>query len=132
MRRVPTDKQFRKLAVLGYGLVALAPSRGDWGAILKHGWVKCVSEDDGSRYLPPLEITPDGLRAVADYLERNPQPDWTEREKKPPQVNEPPSITRLKEELANVKKDRDHHSRDAHHCRMRLRRVARECEGLDA
>lgn len=82
-KRVPTEKQFRKLMAIGIHYTVLVPGRRDWGPLLKHGWVEALEADDGGTYLPPLRISADGLRALADCVERyeHPQTRW-EAEKK--------------------------------------------------
>jgi hypothetical protein len=77
MSRKPTPKQSRLLLVLGSGRTVLAPRRGEWMPLLRREWVErdpWFSETPSGGYLPPLRITPDGLRALADALERDGRP----------------------------------------------------------
>lgn len=130
--RVPTEKQAGRLQILASGCTALAPGRGAWGPLLRRGWVAPVSPDDkDKRFLPPLEITPDGLRALADHLERHPRPPWNEREK-PQQLDESPRVERLKMELREVKAARDDAERTAQWYRQRLARIGSALAGWDA
>lgn len=67
------EKQARLLALLAGGNIVLAPGRSEWTPLLRRGLVEPATSkvDDGSRsYLPPLAITPDGLRALAGAYER--------------------------------------------------------------
>jgi len=67
------------------GAIVLAPGKRDWGPLLRRGWVTEAWPDrqhDGSRYLPPLRITPDGLRAVAAAMEVFGAPEVKPDEKK--------------------------------------------------
>lgn len=75
--RAPTPKQAEKLRLLGSGAIVLAPRRADWGLLLRRGWVERVDLKVTPRggLLPPLRITPAGLRALADALERDGHPD---------------------------------------------------------
>jgi hypothetical protein len=74
MPRKATPKQSRLLLALGSGATVLAPRRGEWMPLLRREWVERdprFSETPSGGYLPPLRITPDGLRALADALERD-------------------------------------------------------------
>lgn len=83
--RVPTAKQAALLAGLPVGVAVLTPRRNDWRPLLNHGWVEPVSAaehtnngnsyDGTNMYLAPLRITADGLRALADSLEKHGQPE---------------------------------------------------------
>ncbi|HEU4722005.1 MAG TPA: hypothetical protein VFS59_11635 [Gemmatimonadaceae bacterium] len=76
MTRVPTRKQQHLLTVLAGGLpTVLAPGKRDWRPLLRRGWVEpnpryAKGHDERDRFLPPLRITPAGLRALADAMER--------------------------------------------------------------
>lgn len=65
--RTPTEKQFARLRVLAVGTAGLSWSRREAEPLLRHGWI--TARFDG-RYFQWVEITPDGLRAVALGLER--------------------------------------------------------------
>lgn len=104
----PTEKQAAKLRILGSGAIVLAPGRADWKPLLRRGWVEAISEDDGKRFLPPLRITPAGLRALADALERDGHPEMRPM---PRQVNEPPHVTELKQKAAEARDE----AREARH-----------------
>jgi hypothetical protein len=59
------------------GRTVLAPRRGEWMPLLRREWVERdprFSETPSGGYLPPLRITPGGLRALADALERDGRP----------------------------------------------------------
>lgn len=80
-------------------------------------------DDDGSRYLPPIRITPDGLRALADAMDAHPEELTPEIKRSAyPQLNELPEITRLKVQLAEAKTERDEAQRRAAHARSTLAR----------
>jgi hypothetical protein len=84
--RIPTPKQMAKLAALPLGTAVMNPRRHDFRPLLNHGWVEPVWDREGSfdcaynpygsgSYLPPLRITPHGLRALADAIEKYGQPE---------------------------------------------------------
>jgi hypothetical protein len=83
--RTPTPKQSALLAGLPVGVAVLTPRRHDWRPLLNHGWVEPLSEreqvnngyayDGTNAYLAPLRITADGLRALADAIDKHGQPD---------------------------------------------------------
>jgi hypothetical protein len=74
-----------KLAALPVGTAVVNPRRHDWRPLLNHGWVEAafgrawvnhgLAYEPGSQYLPALRITPDGLRALADAVEKHGQPE---------------------------------------------------------
>lgn len=82
--RTPTRKQMALLAALPVGTAVLTPRRNDWRPLLNHGWVEPLSEqeaidngyayDGTNAYLAPLRITAEGLRALADALDKHGQP----------------------------------------------------------
>lgn len=82
--RTPTPKQAALLAGLPVGVAVLTPRRNDWRPLRNHGWVEPLSEqeaadngyayDGTNAYLTPLRITADGLRALADALDKHGQP----------------------------------------------------------
>jgi hypothetical protein len=126
--KVPTEKQFEQLGILGSGAMALAPGRRDWKPLLRRGWVQPEAEDDGNGYLPPLRITADGLRALADAVDRYGWPDIREKPKK---LTEPPTVTRLKTELADERNKRTQAEREAFHHQQKLRRARRILDGAE-
>lgn len=74
--RKPTEKQLRRLAVVAQpGTFVLAPRRKEWRPLLQRGlvtakeWTNAGSPSHDERFLPPCSITPDGLRALADFKE---------------------------------------------------------------
>lgn len=83
--RVPTPKQMACLAALPLGTAVINPRRCDWRPLLNHGWVEPLSEREAANHgyaydgtnsnLTPLRITPDGLRALADAIEKHGQPE---------------------------------------------------------
>ena len=86
MARVPTERQFRKLAALGGNSIAVAPSFKEWEAAVNRGWVEAAwgyklepKRDSAGRrtYWPPLRISAAGLRALADAVDRY---GWPEKE----------------------------------------------------
>lgn len=84
--RTPTPKQAALLAELPVGTAVMNPRRHDFRPLLNHGWVEPVWDgsdpdnhgwnfDGTNPYLPPLRITPDGLRALADAIDKHGQPE---------------------------------------------------------
>lgn len=70
MRKLP-EASYRKLLILGGGAAIVAPRKREWRTLLARGLVA----PDGNTFEPDgwpafLRITPDGLRALADYVER--------------------------------------------------------------
>lgn len=114
--RKPTLKQAERLRILGSSAIVLAPGRRDWAPLLRRGWVEAISEDDKDRrFLPPLRITPEGLRALAAAFEAYPedlQPEIKPKDQ-PAQLDEPPTVTRLKADLAKTREERDEARREA-------------------
>jgi hypothetical protein len=70
--RVPTAKQYRHLRILAAGAAGLSWTKRDTRPLLRHGWV--TAEERGT-YFQWVRITPDGLRALADAVERYGLPD---------------------------------------------------------
>jgi hypothetical protein len=69
--RVPTKKQYERLKVIGGpDWLLLSPRCREWASHLKHGWVETFAPKRVSRSNTALRITPAGLRALADALER--------------------------------------------------------------
>lgn len=84
--RVPTPKQMGLLAEISVGTGVMNPRRHDFRPLLNHGWVEPIWDgnapdnhgwnfDGTNPYLPPLRITADGLRALADALDKHGQPE---------------------------------------------------------
>jgi hypothetical protein len=102
----------------------LAPGRGEWGPLLRRGWVEAVIADDADkRFLPPLRITSAGLRALADALERDGQPEPASGRFR--QLDEPPVVTALKAAVEKAQAERDQARREARAFRSRLAAVQR-------
>lgn len=95
MMKAPTVKQAELLRILGGGAMALTPGRREWSPLLRHGWVAAEGDDDGSPYLPPLRITPAGLRALADAVERDGLPPIVGERR---QVAEAPAVIRMRQQ----------------------------------
>lgn len=87
--RVPTARQMNHLAAVPAGTAVMNPRRHDWRPLLNHGWVEPVwtdvecsnhgyNFDSTNSYLPPLRITADGLRALADAIDKHGQPEALE------------------------------------------------------
>lgn len=73
MPRKPTPNQAEHLRALASGGTVLVPKRGQWMPLLRREWVERdpkFNETPTGGFLPPLRITPMGLRALADVLER--------------------------------------------------------------
>jgi hypothetical protein len=68
--RVATVSQMRNLAILAdpRTVILAAPRHAPWPALRAHGWIEPV-DDPGSACIE--RITPEGLRALADALERH-------------------------------------------------------------
>lgn len=62
-----TEQQFRRLAKLGNGAMLVSGNKRDWESLYKRGLIE--GEID-ARWLQGVTITPEGLRALADGLER--------------------------------------------------------------
>src|SRR5882672_2569724 len=83
--RVPTPKQAALLGEIPVGTAVINPRRHQWRPLLNHGWVEAVwpkewensglSGSGSDSYLPSLRITPDGLRALADAIDKHGQPE---------------------------------------------------------
>lgn len=133
IQRKPTLKQAARLGVLGSGAIVLAPGRRDWGPLLRRGWVEMVSEDDkDKRFLPPLRITADGLRALAAAFDTYPddlRPEIKPKDR-PAQLDEAPSVTRLKADLAKTRGELDEARRDAQRFRFAIARARAAVEGV--
>lgn len=119
--RVPTEAQYARLRILGSGSMALTPARRQWEAILRHGWVQTVLDDDGTGgLLPPLRITPSGLKALAAAVERYGHPDLGPL---PARVSEPPFIAKLRQDLDEARLARDRARTEARAATAQLERV---------
>ena len=72
--RKAAEQQARLLRVLAGGAIILTPQRRacmplvrrGWAEPTKGEWISDTREPGESAYLPPLRITADGLRALAD------------------------------------------------------------------
>lgn len=65
--RVPTQKQYDTLSILGVGVAGLAWKKGTTEPLLKHGW---VTAEWKAPYYSWVRITPHGLRALAAAVEK--------------------------------------------------------------
>jgi hypothetical protein len=124
VNRAPTPKQAEKLRILGSGAIALAPGRGEWGPLLRRGWVEQVMADDADkRFLPPLRITAAGLRSLADAFDAHPDMRPTLKPREFEQLDEPPVVTALKAAVEKAQAERDQARCEAQAFRSRLARV---------
>lgn len=74
--RVPTEKQYRYLRNLGSGSALVIGRRRETEMYLRRGWVTALGPDDDRHYpYAFVRITPDGLRALAEGVERYGLPD---------------------------------------------------------
>jgi hypothetical protein len=65
-----TENQFRRLLILGRGgILVSGGTKRDWKPLYDRGLVQGELGSNG-RYINWVQITPDGLRALADGLER--------------------------------------------------------------
>lgn len=126
--RVPTEQQYQRLRMLGSGSLLLVPSRREWEPLLRRGWVAGVIEDDGSRFLPPLRITPAGLIALAAAVERYGPPEIIGT---PRQLHEPPFIAKLRKDLDEARADRDRAQLEAHVTKTLLLQIKRMLARLE-
>lgn len=121
--KVPSEKQYGRLLILGAGAAVIAPGRRHWETLVRNGWVTSSLEDDGTgHYLPPLRITPAGLTALAEAVERYGLPELggpVER------LDEPAFIGRLHEELDEARKERDAARLEAHRATCLVRQIRR-------
>lgn len=67
MNRVPTEKQYATLRVLGGGSAGLSWTKRQTEPFLRRGWVTAEFVDS---YYQWVRITAEGLRALADAVER--------------------------------------------------------------
>lgn len=70
--RCPTVKQYGTLRMLAGGAAGLSFTAGTARPLLRHGW---VTADLRPPYYQFVRITPDGLRALAEAVERYGLPD---------------------------------------------------------
>ena len=132
MTRVPTVQQGGRLMALSSGNIALAPGRGDWGPLLRRGWVETIDEDDkDKRYLPPVRITPDGLRALAAAMEKHPELTPEIKPTDYPQLDKSPAIAQLEEKVRKYRDDAAEERAQRVRLQMKLRSVKREVEHFD-
>jgi len=66
----PTEKQYHALRILGPGRILLSARKGEHGPLLRRGWLEPAWPDREFTDLPPLRITSDGMRALADGMDR--------------------------------------------------------------
>lgn len=82
--RVPTEKQYERLqlwARVGQWLVV--GRKGDHGSLVRNGWLEHDPESKNNDPLSFLRITPDGLRAVADAMEKHGRPKLEDTKRHP-------------------------------------------------
>lgn len=72
LKRVPTERQYGLLLLLGSGSVLLSGTKGKVGPLLRNGWVTT----SGNGY-SCARITADGLRALAAAVEKYGLPEMT-------------------------------------------------------
>lgn len=77
MTRVPTKKQYDLILCLGSGAALVLGEKRRIEPLLKHGWV--TSKEFDGRYYPWVRITPSGLRALADAVERYGLPEFKKK-----------------------------------------------------
>jgi hypothetical protein len=65
--RVPTEKQYAILRMLGSGAAGLSFTKRAAEPLLRRGW---VDAEWRAPYYQFVRITPDGLRALADAVEK--------------------------------------------------------------
>lgn len=72
----PTEKQFEKLRTLA-GVIVLTPGYREWLPLVNRGWVEAawdhqleVKQSGRRKSWPPLRLTADGYRALADGIDR--------------------------------------------------------------
>lgn len=75
--RTPTPKQYERLRVLAIGTAGMSWSKRIVEPLLSHGW---VTAEPGERYYQWVQITPDGLRALALAVERYGLPEFKREE----------------------------------------------------
>jgi hypothetical protein len=71
--RVPTRKQYDALRIVARMATALLPSKQEFGPLRRHGWTgdnPKLADRSTRGFMPPQRITPAGLRALADAMER--------------------------------------------------------------
>lgn len=131
--KAPTEKQYRQLRILGSGAIALVPGRREWEPLLRRGWVREAStRDDNSRFLPPLQITPDGYRALAAGLELHGDEPLSAEVREELGRSEPAFIAKLRRDLDAAQRERDRAQREARTAVRRLASVKRAVEDVAA
>ncbi len=74
MSRIPTRRQFDTMRPLVRFCTALVCTRREYGPLASKGWTaaepRWADVDHGGALLPPQRLTPAGLRALADAMER--------------------------------------------------------------
>jgi hypothetical protein len=73
----PTEKQFEKLRTLVGMIIVVTPGYREWQPLVNHGWVEAawdhkldVKQQGRRKSWPPLRLTADGYRALADGIDR--------------------------------------------------------------
>ncbi len=105
--QLPTKKQYRLLRILGSGAIALVPARRDWETLVRRGWVEPASDRDDSRYLPPLQITPDGYHALARGLQSYGHEPLSTEQRAELMCSEPAFVAKLRRDLDEARQERD-------------------------
>jgi len=74
--KAPTEKQFKRLRVL-IGHIVLTPGYREWLPFVNRGWVEAAwdyklepIQKGRSKSWPPLRLTADGYRALADGIDK--------------------------------------------------------------
>lgn len=74
--RTPTEKQYGLLRILGSGSAGLSWKKRETEQLLRRGWVTAKPD---APYYQWVRITPEGLRALANAVERYGLPDLAPR-----------------------------------------------------
>lgn len=76
----PTEKQYRYLRCLGSGAAIVVGPKRQTEMYLRRGWVTAKHDPDATRYpYSWIRITPAGLRALADAVEKYGLPELAGR-----------------------------------------------------
>lgn len=69
MPRPPTLMQLQRLAILGNPRVAvIAGRKREWRPLMQRGLVEVAGPWNSEKFMPPLRITPEGLRVLAENV----------------------------------------------------------------
>lgn len=123
-RRVPTEKQYRQLRILGSGSAGLSWRRRETTPLLARGW---VTADDDGRYFQWVRITPAGLRALADAVDRYGLPDIDPRSKHD-RPTESPVVQQLRQQLEDARAACADYARELVQARRTIAGVRRALE----